>query len=75
MTGARVYQIWDQQTGALLADGLDGMAEARERLEEMLAMVRADSDSTDGMRLEWVIADSGGRIVAGHHGEPEPWPS
>lgn len=74
-----MYQIWDQQAGALLADGLESMAEARARLEELLAetrrMIEATGDSTDGMWLEWVIADPDGRVVAGHHGEPVPWPS
>lgn len=73
-----MYQIWDQQTGELLADGLEDLPEATARLEELLAatraMTRAAGDSTDGMWLEWVIADPGGRIVAGHSGEPVPWP-
>lgn len=59
-----MLEIWDEQTGALLADGLEDMAEARERLEELLTATRravqTSGDDVEGMWLEWSIRDRTG---------------
>jgi hypothetical protein len=75
-----VYEIWDTQTGALLADGLINLDAARTRLEELLGQIRrqveATGDSVSGMYLEWEIRDAAtGDVVGWHTGEPAemPW--
>lgn len=73
-----MLEIWDEATGALLADGLEDLAEATERLEELLAetrrLVERTGDGAEGVRLEWSVRDAEGRVVAGHSGAPVPWP-
>ncbi|MFC9085338.1 hypothetical protein [Nocardiopsis dassonvillei] len=74
-----MFEIWDEQTGLLLAEGLADMTVARGRLDELLGDVRrqveATGDSIAGMVLQWEIRDAAtGAGVAWHWGEPGEYP-
>lgn len=74
-----MFEIWDEQTGALLDGGLVDFDQARARLEELLAQARvqveASGDGVAGMVLEWEIRDAAtGEGVGWHWGAPVAMP-